>query len=90
MADVRQMASALELYFNDKVQYPEKPSMLQPNYIGIVPVAPLPPDGQCTETENQYAYQKTAFDSYALRFCLGQATGGYAAGTHTLSPKGIE
>jgi len=90
LADIRQMASALELYFNDKAQYPEKPSMLQPNYIGVIPTAPMPADGKCTEAENQYLYQKTAFNNYALRFCLGQASGGYAAGPHTLSPKGIE
>ncbi len=90
MADVRQMASALELYFNDKVQYPEKLQLMQPNYIGVLPAAPTPADGKCTEAENQYSYQKTAFNNYALRFCLGQATGGYAPGLHTLSPKGIE
>ena len=90
IADIRQMASALELYYNDKVQYPEKASMLQPVYIGIIPTAPTPADGKCTVSQNQYVYQRTAFNNYSLSFCLGQAADGYAAGIHALSPKGIE
>ena len=61
LADIRQMASALELYYNDKGRYPEskdgKPVGLDPMYIGIIPTAPIPPDGNCTDYYNQYWYE---------------------------------
>ena len=90
IADIRQMSSALELYLNDKQQYPENTSSLLPVYIGLLPKAPEPPDGVCSPADNQYNYSRPARDTYRLTFCLGQTTGGYGAGNHTLTPKGIE
>ncbi|MCL5008842.1 MAG: hypothetical protein M1400_00680 [Patescibacteria group bacterium] len=89
MADVRQMASALELYANDHRQYPKKFEDLTPNYIGQMPIAPLPADGSCTTDNNEYKYAQRGAEDYQLTFCLGQTTGGYAAGTHTLTKQGI-
>lgn len=102
LADIRQMASALELYFNDHNGYPEgsngQPVDLTPNYIGLIPQAPLA-NGNCSDYYNSYWYQpkgkktvsqgKTVYSSYELTFCLGGDTGGYKAGIAKLSPAGI-
>lgn len=109
LADVRQFASALELYFNDKSSYPTagfggagaemqtdtmKQAGLVPTYIGVIPTAPTPADGPCTDTTNKYWYAVpnglNSVNSYTLTFCLGQQTGGYAAGTHTMTQAGIQ
>jgi hypothetical protein len=89
VSDVRQMASALELYYNDFNGYPERLSDLSPNYFYQLPTAPTPADGPCSSTQNTYAYQRVSVTQYQLTFCLGQTAGGYGPGTHTLSEAGI-
>ena len=103
LADVRQFASAFELYFNDKSSYPTigftSPTVmttalmqtagLAPNYIGVIPAAPTPSDTPCTDTTNAYTYQGGA-NAYTLTFCLGQQTGGYGQGGHTMTQAGIQ
>lgn len=106
LADVRQLASALELYFNDKNGYPTNSATLallsgtsaptlSPNYIGTIPTAPKPQDGNCAATganSNEYWYAGGTGSgaSYTLTFCIGADTGGYSAGQHTLTPAGIQ
>ncbi len=95
LADIRQLASALELYFNDSGAYPNSgggtPLALTPNYIGQLPSNPAPVnDGSCA-VGTTYNYTQTASGaSYSYSFCLGATTGGYAGGAHTLSPAGIQ
>ncbi len=94
LADVRQIATALELYYNDKNHYPEskdgKPLDLTPTYIGILPQAAKPADGSCTDYYNDYWYEaKQGGNNYTLTFCLGGPVGGYSAGIAELSPSGI-
>jgi prepilin-type N-terminal cleavage/methylation domain-containing protein len=113
LADVRQLASAMELFFNDANAYPTcttacnqaVPSLimgsgtgalksgsftLTPTYIGLIPTSPAPADGTCG-TANDYKYAAVDTGStYTLTFCLGAATGGYTAGTRTLTPAGIQ
>lgn len=94
VADMRQLASALELYFNDNSTYPPasggQPSGLAPAYIGQIPTAPTPADGpNCSVAQNTYTYTRTA-TGYTYTFCLGDNTGGYASGPKTLSPAGIQ
>ncbi len=66
LADVRQLASALELYFNDINGYPTAAAAalptagigspnIVPNYIGLIPNAPTPADGTCASTATQGA-----------------------------------
>lgn len=65
LADIRQMASAMELFFNDKNSYPTvtaagaaiaagaanaQLTALAPSYIGMVPSAPTPADGGCNSS----------------------------------------
>lgn len=93
LADVRQIASAVELYFNDQSAYPPALASLAPDYLGQIPVAPGPQDGTCTSTQNTYTYSAAAADAstYALTFCLGAVTGGVSpAGVHTLTQGGIQ
>lgn len=89
MSDARQLASALELYYNDHNGYPENMQVLTPNYIGAIPTAPGPADSTCGELNN-YSYTpegvKTAnptnngfvYPKYSLTFCLGKETSGYS------------
>ena len=92
LADMRQLACALELYYNDFSGYPLTANIaaLQPNYIGALPTAPTPNDGSCAATTNAYTYASTSGTTYSYIFCLGAATGGYSAGSRTLSPSGIQ
>jgi len=89
LADVRQLASAFELYFNDFNQYPKSLNELAPKYMGVLPTAPVPVDGTCTEADNNYSYQLINKNTYQLNFCLGQDTSGYNAGKRTLTQAGI-
>lgn len=105
LADIRQLASAYELYFNDINSYPTgaggiiaatglgAPNIV-PSYIGLIPTAPTPPDGTCTAGQNSYtAIQNngsTLTGVYGITFCLGAQTGGYGAGVHTLTQAGIQ
>lgn len=88
LADVRQLASAAELYFNDNEHYPTDLEELKPTYIGTLPTVPLPQDGTCTAEQNKYSY-KGSGKTYTLSFCLGNQTGGYSPGVRVLSEQGI-
>ena len=96
LGDVRQLSTALELYYNDNSAYPTQasagavPAALVPNYIGAAPIAPNPADGTCTAAQNTYTYTSAAGATYTLTFCLGGTTGGFAAGVHTASQTGIQ
>ena len=102
IADVRQLATAAELYFNDKGGYASTITALAPNYVGAVPTAPTPFDGPCSSANNAYVYatggtsytgsdgSTAVYPSYSIAFCLGATTGGYASGTHSASPVGIQ
>lgn len=104
LADVRQMTSALELYFNDAGGYPSTIASLSTianpgatAYIGSIPTYPTPIDTPCTAGNSSYSYTPTgattangSFSSYNLVFCLGATTGGYGPATKTASPSGIQ
>ncbi len=57
--------------------------------MGVLPTAPVPVDGTCTEADNNYSYQLINKNTYQLNFCLGQDTSGYNAGKRTLTQAGI-
>lgn len=109
VADIRQLASAMELYFNDLFTYPTSAAMilptagigqpsLVPNFVSKIPLAPIPADGNnCNSATNggngYYMYANNATNvtnAYVITFCLGDKTGGYIAGPHTLTPSGIQ
>lgn len=98
VADVKQIQTALELYYNDQGTYPPAVTVntaiatgTNPlvTYMAIVPKNPTPIDGTCTGwTEYVYTSQDSA-RSYTLTYCLGSATGGIVAGIGTATPAGI-
>ena len=105
LADVRQVMTAVELFYNDNNRYPTAngnaatPTDGSPafsTFLSTWPIAPTPADNPagsstCTAANNAYVYASPAGNAtYTLAFCLGTATGGYAAGTHTASPSGIQ
>lgn len=94
VADVKQVQTALELYYNDNGSYPSAVTFNGSSSIGTgtsiymakVPTAPAPYD-----CGSNYAY--TVDDSnrsYHIVYCLGSATGGVTAGSHNATPAGIQ
>ncbi len=104
-ADMMQISSALELYYNDFGGYPTvdsngEPMGLTPYYIGVLPTAPEPSDGNCSNYYNTYWYTpmgtkqiikgQTVYSSYTYSFCIGADAGAHKAGIAQLSPLGIK
>jgi general secretion pathway protein G len=96
VADIKQIQTALELYYNDNFGYPA--AVTQGNsiteggitYMAQVPEAPTPEDGDCTSAENIYTYtQDDSGSSYSLDYCLGADTGNVDADVNTATPAGI-
>ncbi len=89
MADVVQIASSMALYFNENNTYPNQLSQLSPKYIDLIPKAPKPEDGQCTQEQNTYQYTFVDPAHYKFTFCLGDITSGHEAGPQTLTEQGF-
>ena len=98
VADIKQIQTALELYYNDNFGYPPDvtsgdsitSTSTEVTYMGQVPVAPTPPDGDCDTDNNPYRY--TTNDSgatYHLDYCIGASTGNVDEGENTATPAGI-
>ena len=97
VANVKQIQLALELYIQDNNIYP--PSLTFGGslstgslvYMQTIPTAPTPPDGDCTEEQNNYSYSLTGNNSssYAISFCLGSGVGYISGGVITATPQGI-
>jgi len=97
IADVKQMQTALELYFNDWQSYPTSTSVTSTIasgtniYMAVLPSAPSPADGACETDNNTYQYKEVGIDngSYILSFCLGGQTGGLDDGPKCATPGGV-
>lgn len=99
--DVKQVQTALELFFNDNGRYPTAEEWgsgqifststgATSTYMQIIPSAPTPADGDCNNTQNALYYQQTEGGaSYTLSYCLGGNTGQLAAGLKCLTPGGV-
>lgn len=63
------------------------------SFLGVVPTAPTPADGTCSEEINTYRYSGKQVDGryqgYELTTCLGGPTGGFEAGPIMSSEAGI-
>jgi len=103
LADVRQVMTGLELFYNDNNRYPlpASASTTGPtpgdgtvpwsSFMALWPTAPTPADPGCSAAQNTYTYtQAGGGTGYTLTFCLGAATGGYSAGPRTASSAGIQ
>lgn len=89
LADIRQLASALELYYNDTGVYPDQLASLVPNYISAIPKAPASKSRICSKAENTYTYARLSGSEYKMTFCQSTKTSGITAGKHTLTQSGI-
>ncbi|OGE81589.1 MAG: hypothetical protein A3H72_03035 [Candidatus Doudnabacteria bacterium RIFCSPLOWO2_02_FULL_48_8] len=65
LADIRQIQTAMELFYNDNNSYPDdggaSPTATDgtpawSTYMSLWPVAPTPEDGTCTAANNAYVY----------------------------------
>lgn len=76
ITDVRQIQTALELYFNDAGGYPATVVAGSPIYFGSstfmysAPSGPTPADGDCATSSYVYTQLDSGADYY-LEFCLG-------------------
>jgi hypothetical protein len=101
---VRQVMTALELYYNDMGKYPGGGLEIHPygldmtgwtstpnsnGYLSVVGHAPAA-DGTCSTLDNEYYYTNPEPGDYYLIFCLGGDYGGYSKGVHFASPSGIQ
>nr|MCU0680529.1 prepilin-type N-terminal cleavage/methylation domain-containing protein [Planctomycetota bacterium] len=100
IADIKQLKTALELYYNDANGYPpasafvagETLSYTDPQsgqvktYINNIPSAPIPADGDCTLQNNSYAYDSSNPSTYTLNYCLGNNNQGIPKGLNTATP----
>jgi prepilin-type N-terminal cleavage/methylation domain-containing protein len=100
VADVKQIQTALEMYYNDNNIYPASitagSSIASGTtiYMDIVPKSPTPGDGATCVGSVQYTYSPTTINnitngSYTLQYCLGAATGGIKPGQEVATPSGI-
>ncbi len=99
MADIKQVQTAAELYYNDEGEYPAKiifdgkSSILGSSsliyYMSSAPQNPKPNDGDCP-VDFEYQYQVSADgQGYDLKYCLGGSTGGVPAGMRNATPFGV-
>lgn len=96
VADMRQLVSALELFYNDANMYPTTLtsggalSYSGTTYMAVVPTNPSPKnDGSCPASD--YAYSPVSTNaSYVITYCIGAATGEISAGTHRATPNGLQ
>jgi prepilin-type N-terminal cleavage/methylation domain-containing protein len=105
ISDVKQIQTALELYYNEEGQYPVA-TLVDPGdaitstagnvYLASVPTPPSPVDGgSCPSVQPKYTYTKQTTSgtggSYTINYCLG-ATINTVPGNalQTASPAGIK
>jgi len=96
-ADIKQMHTALELYFNEFGTYPSSLTVGQSIasnsvvYMNIIPSNPLPwIDGQCSNTAAaDFSYVQDSPVSYHLSYCLAGRSGGLEKGSHVATPGGV-
>ena len=99
VSDIKQMQTALELYYNDVGTYPGGDPIASTTiangssvYMKTVPTPPTPADVTACSGTTAYTYAQTlSGQSYTLKYCVGQAiSGGPAAGLNTATPAGIK
>lgn len=96
VSDVKQIQTAVELYYNDANAYPATVTgggsiaNAGVTYMSVVPTNPTPSnDGNCAT--NSYVYVAGASNTtYTLTYCLGGATGGVPASYQTAYPGSLK
>jgi prepilin-type N-terminal cleavage/methylation domain-containing protein len=102
LTDMRQISTAMGLYYNDYAGYPAaasgSPSGLAPDYVSTLPTDPAPAGTGCsagyTYTPTGTGYTSplggTVYPGFTYTFCLGGASWSTTRGPHTLSDSGIQ
>jgi general secretion pathway protein G len=100
LSDVKQIQTALDLYYADQNTYPADLTPGQAlkygtapdtvTYMALVPTNPSPTnDGDCpADTEYDYT-QGGGGITYHVVYCIGNKTGDVESGTHNATPAGI-
>ncbi|MFA5360277.1 MAG: type II secretion system protein [Patescibacteria group bacterium] len=94
VSDIKQIQTALELYYNDANAYPAtlgtSIAFGGVTYMASVPTNPEPEnDGNCPDGGAYTYVAGTGNTDYTLGYCLGGATGGVPAGTRSATPGSI-
>lgn len=102
ISDVKQIQTALEMYYNDTSDYPATTAIVAGSsvsstngvFLRQVPAPPLPTDGTvCGSNVTQYTYTKTGVagaSSYTLQYCLGATVNAITGNQmQTATPAGI-
>ncbi|HYE22128.1 MAG TPA: hypothetical protein VD998_00895 [Verrucomicrobiae bacterium] len=105
LADVRQIMTGLELYYNDNNGYPPalagKPHPTQApdgrrnaeysfdDYIAEYPEYPTPSGQAPCDDNTSYVYSRPTRETYKLTFCLEGETGGLTPGDHFATEQGL-
>ncbi|MFA4942175.1 MAG: FISUMP domain-containing protein [Patescibacteria group bacterium] len=101
VSEIKQIQTALELYYNDQNRYPLTAEFISgaeifstssygtTTYLAHIPSTPTPADGACSDSENLFTYTSNDGSSYSLTFCLGVNTGTLTAGVNNANPYGI-
>lgn len=103
LADIKQIQTALELYYTDKSGYPAGAALVlgganakclgEGGFAGAGCAAPIYMaliPANPTPNGADYTYADQALASYTISFTLEGTSGGLAAGAHTASPAGIQ
>lgn len=98
MADMKQLQTALELFFSENSRYPtidewNSGSVVSSSgemFMHDIPSAPTPADGNCLEASNTYVYiPRDNGSSYTIDFCTGKQVSDLPDGAKQMTPGGI-
>jgi len=96
ISDVKQLQTALEMYYNDNNDYPATLASTSPTYIKSVPTPPSVIDGSsCPATQDEYTYVRSGTvaggdRTYTMNYCIGTTMNSITGNTlHTATPAGI-
>lgn len=90
VSDVKQIQTALELFYNDNAKYADNlEQLVGQGYFGTLPENPKEKDGEC-EIDFEYSYTvESDNENYSLNYCISEAMGGIPAGHNTANNSGI-
>jgi type II secretion system protein G len=99
VSDVKQMQTALELYYNDNNGYPSAVTSTIGSFMTVIPTNPQPPDYsdaitdcQTSAASSTYVYDpigSSPYTDYTIKYCLGGKTGSIEPGKHTATSAGL-
>lgn len=97
VADMKQLQTALEIFFNEHNRYPTEEEWNTGKIAGVsdvfmekIPEAPMVADGDCSGEQNSYLYEPQNNNrTYLLSFCLGKNSNNLGSGPKCLTPGGI-